>query len=148
MKKALFPLLFFVVFAACHKPQAFEYRDVKNLKLGALGFDKSRLSMDLVYFNPNHFGVDLKKIDCDIYIDQKYLGKFLLDTTMHIDRKAEFTVPSNIDIDMKNALRNGFTLLFNKEVLLTVKGICRAGKGGIFITIPVNYEARHKFELN
>jgi LEA14-like dessication related protein len=140
-------LTIITAFIACKQPQSFEYRDVKNIQIGKLGFDKTRLSMDLVYFNPNNFGVDLKKIDCDIYIDQKYLGKFLLDTTMRIDKKSEFTVPSNIDVDMKNAFRNGFNLLFSKEILLTVKGTCKVGKQGIFINFPVNYEARHKLDF-
>ena len=67
-----------------------------------MGFEKSSLSLDLVYFNPNGYGVDLKKIDADVYVDSSYLGKFLLDTMMHIPRKSEFTLPAKIDINMKN----------------------------------------------
>jgi hypothetical protein len=47
--------------------------------------------MDLVYYNPNGFGVDLRKVDCDVYVDNTYLGKFQLDTLMHIPRRSEFT---------------------------------------------------------
>ena len=50
--------------------------------------------MKLVYFNPNSFGVNLKRIDCDVYVDHNYLRKYLLDTVMHIAKKSEFVVPS------------------------------------------------------
>lgn len=103
--------------------------------------------MDLVYYNPNNFGVDLRKVDCDIYVDNHYLGKFQLDTLMHINRKAEFTLPSRILVDMQGIFKNALTFLFNREVLLNVKGTTRVGKAGFFKTIPFNYEARHKLDL-
>jgi LEA14-like dessication related protein len=132
---------------SCQKPQGFDYRDVKNVKIENMGFDKTVLAMDLVYYNPNGFGVDLKKVDCDVYVDNSYLGKFNLDTLMHIPRKAEFTLPSRIAIDMKAVLKNGLNLLFSQEVLVNVKGTTKVGKGGFYTTVPFNYEARHKFSL-
>ncbi len=112
-----------------------------------MGFEKSTLSMELVYFNPNGFGVDLRKVDADIYIDNQYLGKYQLDTVMHIQRKAEFTLPSRIQVDMRGIFKNALSVLFNREVLLHVKGTTRVGKAGFFKTIPFDYEARHKLEL-
>jgi LEA14-like dessication related protein len=135
------------VLLSCSKPQGFEYRDVKNITIQQLGFNKSTIKMDLVYFNPNKFGVDLKHVDCDIYIDKNYLGKFILDTTMHIDKKSEFALPSTIQVDMKNIYKNSLTVLFNQEVLITVKGNTRVGKSGIFLNMPFNYEERHKISL-
>ncbi|MBS1580416.1 MAG: LEA type 2 family protein [Bacteroidetes bacterium] len=147
MKKITSLLLAVLIFWGCKKPQGFEYRDIKNVSVKQFGFNKTQLAMDLIYFNPNNFGVDLKHVDCDVYIDKNYLGKFLLDTTMHIDRKSEFSLPSKIDVDMKNVFKNTLNVLFNKEVLVTVKGTTKVGKAGIFINVPFNYEARHKIDL-
>jgi LEA14-like dessication related protein len=147
VKKYLLPTLICLLAIACKKPQTFDYREVRNVKLETMGFDKSLLSLDLVYFNPNGFGVDLRKVDADVYIDNSYLGKYNLDTSMHIPRKAEFILPSRIAIDMKSILKNGLSLLFNKEVLINVKGTTRVGKAGFFRTVPFNYEARHKLSL-
>src|SRR4051812_21155443 len=87
-------LLLLVAMAGCKKPGGFEYREVKNFKIDSLGFEKTTVSMDLIYFNPNNFGVNLKSIDCDVYVEHNYLGKYLLDTTMHIAKKSEFAIPS------------------------------------------------------
>ncbi|MBN9297477.1 MAG: LEA type 2 family protein [Filimonas sp.] len=148
MARLSFVLLLAITFFSCKKPQGFEYRDTKNFKVEKVGFDRSTISMELVYFNPNNFGVSLKHVDCDIYVEHNYLGKFVLDTLMHIDKKSEFSLPSKMEVDMKNLYKNAFTVLLNKEILVEVKGNTKVGKGGIFINVPFNYSGRHKVEFN
>lgn len=146
MRLLLFSILVTLAFA-CQKPQGFDYRDIRNFKVEKLGFDKSTVSMDLVYYNPNNFGVQLRKVDCDVYINEKYLGKYQLDTMMAIPKKSEFILPSRMQVDMKNVFKNTVSVLFSKDVLVKVKGTTRVGKGNLFINVPVNYEGRHEFEL-
>lgn len=131
----------------CARPQGFDYRDIKNFRIEKLGFEKSTVSMDLVYYNPNNFGVQLRKVDCDVYINDKFLGKYLLETNLTIPKKAEFTLPSTMEVDMKNIFRNTLSVLFSSEVLVKVKGTTRVGKGNFFLNVPVDYEGKHKFEI-
>lgn len=146
-KYTLILLLFIIIFSSCKKPQGFDYRDVRNVSIQSLGFDKTAVSMDLVYYNPNNFGVDLRKVECDIYVDNSYLGKYKLDTLMHIQRKSEFTLPSRMDVDMKGIFKNIATVVFNKEIQLNVKGTSRVGKAGIFVNVPFNYSGKHTFSM-
>src|SRR5262245_19690154 len=113
-------LLSLLFFSACKKPEGFEYRELRNFKVDSLGYEQSSVSMDLVYFNPNNFGVDLKKIDCDVYVDHNYLGKYLLDTSMHITKKSEFIVPSRMNVNMKNLFKNTINSIFTPDLLLEV----------------------------
>jgi LEA14-like dessication related protein len=148
--KKISPFLFlvFAVFSySCRKPQAFQYRDLRNFHLENFGFSKSRVSMDFIFFNPNNYGVDLKKVDCDVYLDSSYVGKFLLDTIMHIPQASEFAVPANLDIDMKSLLKNSLTVLISNEVLIGAKGTTRVGRKGIYVTIPFHYEGKQKLNL-
>lgn len=147
MKHLLTAILIIITFTACQKPQGFDYRDVKNVKIEKLGFDQTAVSLDLVYFNPNSFGVDLKRVDCDVYINNNFLGKYVLDTTMHIGRKSEFTLPSKMNVDMRSVFKNAVNLLFSNEVLVSIKGTTRVGKAGFFLTVPFHYEGRHKLDL-
>lgn len=141
------PILLLVFLISCSKPQGFDYRSLQNFKVEKFGFDKTKISMDLTYYNPNNFGVNLKQVDCEIYVNENYLGKYLLDTTMHIQKKSEFSLHSKIDVDMKNVFKNAFSALFSNEVTVRAKGRTRVGKAGIFVNVPFNYEGKHKFEI-
>ncbi len=139
-------LLIFLV-ASCATPKDFEYRDTRNIKLNSLGFNESTLSFELVYFNPNNFGMDLKTVDSEVFIDSLYLGKFQLDTLMHIPRMSEFTLPSTIQLDMRNLMKNAAKLMFKKEVLIQAKGTVKAGKSGFYKTVPFTYETKQSISL-
>jgi LEA14-like dessication related protein len=117
------------------------------MELKQLGFNESKLNFELVYFNPNKFGLDLKKVDSEVYLDNIYLGKFQLDTLMHIPKNSEFILPSSININMQNLMKNAVQLMFKKDILVKAKGNVKIGKGGIFKTLPFTYESRQEFNL-
>lgn len=142
-----FCLVFSFLCFSCKKPTAFDYRDVKNIRVESLGLNTSKVSMDLVFFNPNNYGVNLKNVNCDLYIDSNYLGKFVLDTLMHIPKSAEFTLPASMDVNMKGLFKNSISLLFNNEVTIAAKGTTRAGKGGFYVTIPFSYQGKQKINF-
>lgn len=136
-----------LIFSSCKKIKSFEYRDIRNVEIKSLGFNQSALSLDLIYYNPNEFGVDLRKLNCDIYVDEHYLGKYTLDTLLHINRRSEFALPSRMAIEMKGVFKNLYAVIFNKEIQLNVKGTARVGKAGLFINMPINYSGKHTFSL-
>lgn len=129
---------------SCKKPQSFEYREVKNVQVKHVGFNKTILGMDLVFNNPNNFSVNFKKIDCDIFFNKKFIGKYQLDSTIHINKKADFIVPATISFDVVDLLKRGFSIVMNKEALIKVKGFTRVGKSGIYWNIPIEYETEYK----
>ena len=135
-----------LLFTSCKKPIAFEYRNLTNLKLENISSEKSEVSLNLVYFNPNNFGVDLKNVNCEVFIDSIYVGKFKLDTMMHISKISEFSLPARFEVSMQNILKNSINLLFN-EVTLSAKGTTRVGKSGIYVTVPIEYSGKHKLNL-
>ena len=140
-------VIFSIVCFSCQKPAAFEYRNVRNIKVNSFGLGSSKVSMDLVFFNPNNYGVNLKNVNCDIFIDSNYLGKFTLDTLMHIPKSSEFTLPASLEVDMKNLFKNSLSVLFSKEVLVGARGTSRVGKGGFYVTVPFNYEGKQKINF-
>ena len=142
-----FVVLVAVLAAGCREPQSFEYRGMQNLKIDSVGLVSSKVSLELIYFNPNNFGVDLRHVTCDVYINHNYLGKYVLDTLMRIPKRSEFLIPSGMLVDMKNIFKNAFGALFSNEVLVELRGTTRVGKAGIFINVPFNYSGMEKFSL-
>jgi LEA14-like dessication related protein len=138
---------FIIIIAACNKPQSFEYRGMQNFKIDSIGLVNSKISLDLVYFNPNNFGVDLRNVSCDVYVNNNYLGKYVLDTLMHIPKRSEFAIPSSMHVDMKNVFKNAFGALLSKQVLVELRGSTKVGKSGIFITVPFDYSAMETFSM-
>jgi len=140
----IFLLLFFI---SCSTPKAIEYRDFSNFKIEKLGFQNSRVKMDLKYYNPNNFGLQLKQTEVSIFINGTYLGGATQDYQISIPKKANFTIPLAIDLDMKNLLKNSWNSLMNKEVTVKVTGKVKVGKANVFISYPVNYEGKHRFSI-
>ena len=143
----LFIISFIVISVSCSKPKEFEYRDIKNIKINSIGFNQSKLTFDLVYYNPNNFGLNLYKANSDLYIDDLYFGKFQLDTLMRINKATEFILPLSIDVDMKNLLKNSVKLMFNQEVTIRAKGTVKIGKSGISTYIPFNYTTKKSLAI-
>lgn len=133
--------------SACQAPKDLEYRDFKNLKAEKLGLTKSNLSVDLIYYNPNNFGIQLKYADLDIYINDNFLGHTTQDYQITIPKRAEFTLPLKVEVDTKNTLKNVLMTLLNKEVMVKVTGKAKLGKGNVFKLFDVNYEGKQKFSI-
>lgn len=147
MRPILTLIIFAVFLISCNKPQSFEYRGMQNLKMDSVGLVSSKISLELVYFNPNNFGVDLRNVSCDIYINHNYLGKYVLDTVMHITKRSEFAIPGSMNVDMKNIYKNAIGTFLSKQVLVELNGSTKVGKGGFFITVPFNYSAMETFSM-
>ena len=149
--KHLPTLLIFLILTnlltSCSVPKELEYRDFKNLTIEKMGFSSSGIKMDLIYYNPNNFGLELNRMDLDIFINNNYLGKTSQDYQISIPRREEFSIPIKIDVDMKNLLKNGFTTYLNSEVTIKVTGTIKVGKLNVFKSFPVNYEGKQQFTL-
>lgn len=147
IKSACMAMAILATAASCKKPAGFEYRGINNVKLENVSMSRSTVLLNMLYYNPNNFGVNLKHVECDVFVDSNFIGKYALDTMMHIDRKAEFTIPTKMDIDMQNILKGGIFALLGQKVQITVKGRTRVGKGGIFITVPFDFTGRYDIPL-
>lgn len=147
-KILLYPTLFIFLLlcaTACQAPKELVYRDFKNLKVEKVGFAATTLKLDLIYYNPNNFGMQLKYTDLDIYIDNAFLGHSSQDYQITIPKLSEFTMPLQIDVDMKNLLKNAFSTFMGKEVLVKITGTVKLGKANVYKTFPVSYEGLQRF---
>jgi LEA14-like dessication related protein len=136
-----------ILFNSCSTPKALEYRAFKNLVVEKMGFASSAVRMDMVYYNPNNFALQLKRADLDIYLDNNLAGHATQEYQITIPKLAEFSIPVQVDVDMKNIFRNAFTSILNKQVLVKVTGTVKVGKANVFLTFPVNYEGTQAYNF-
>ncbi len=144
MKKTLLVLGTAVIFFVSCKPssslQEPEFRDVKDVRLVNVGMLNTTAGVDLVYYNPNSFGVELAEARGDVYVDGQYLGRFNLNDNVHIKRRSEFIIPALVSLDNLGLIKNQRDIYKKKEVTLRIDGIARLKKAGFSKEIPVKYE--------
>ena len=132
---------------SCSSPKALEYKTYHNFNIEKLGFNNSAISLDLEYYNPNNYGMQLKSTDLDIFINGNLLGHSSLDTLIQIPRRDTFNIPVKFDVDMQNVFKNAWNTLIGKEVLVKLTGKVRVGKANVFMSIPVEYESKQSFSF-
>ncbi len=146
MKKLLVSCMGFM-FVSCTSPKALEYKTYHNFSIQKLGFNKSTISLDLEYYNPNSFGLQLKNTDLDIFINGERFGHSSSDTLINIPRRNTFVLPIKFDVDMQNIFKNAMNTLLGKEVAVKLTGKLKIGKGNVFMSLPLNYESKETFSL-
>ncbi|RTL59777.1 MAG: hypothetical protein EKK37_02680 [Sphingobacteriales bacterium] len=144
MKKIIFTLGSAVLLlSACNttsKVQEPEFRDVRDVRLVKVGVLNTTAGVDLIYYNPNNFGVELTDARGDVYVDGQYLGKFNLNNKVSIKRKAEFVIPAVVSVDNLGLVKNQRDIYKKKEVTVRVDGFARLKKAGFSKEVPVKYE--------
>src|SRR6187549_4186886 len=99
--KVLVPITFALILTSCQSPKDLEFREFNNLAMDKIGFSASALKVNLVYYNPNNFGMELNRTELDIYVDSTFLGHSSQELQVTIPKRDVFTIPLKIDLDMK-----------------------------------------------
>lgn len=131
----------------CGKPKEPDYIDFQNLRLKKASLEQAVITFDLRYYNPNNYRIQLRKVDVDIYFNDKYLGHSVLDSLITIPRRDTFFIPVAMQVELKNVMANAVQLLLNPEVMVKLKGNARVGKAGVFVNMPINYEGKKRIDL-
>ncbi|MEO9100777.1 MAG: LEA type 2 family protein [Ginsengibacter sp.] len=148
MKRSYFSTLFVIIaFMSCSTPKALEYRSYNNLSIEKFGFDYSTVNLDLKYYNPNNFRMQLRNTNLDVFINGKLFGHSSTDTLIQIPKRDTFTLPIKFDVNMQSIYQNALNTLLGKQVMIKVTGKVKVGKANVFMYFPVNYESKETFSL-
>ena len=146
-KKIVGIFLVVLVFMSCSSPKALEYREYHNFSVEKLGYSNSTIKLDLVYFNPNNFRMQLRNTDLDIFINGKLFGHSSTDTLIPIPKRDTFSLPVMFDVNMQSLYQNALNTLLGREVTVKVSGKVKIDKANVFMYFPVNYESKETFSL-
>lgn len=144
----LYILLFAVVLlngCAPKEPVTLREVHIRNVELGSNG--SALLKADAVLYNPNKGSLRLKKIDLEIFVDDKPAGRIDQKLTAQIKAQSEFTVPLEVQIKVGESgfLDTVFTLLGGKKHTLRITGKLRVKVSGFPVSIPVDHKDEFKF---
>ena len=123
-----------------------EYRDIRNVRLMKVGVLQTTAGVDLVYFNPNEFGIQLTEARGDIYIDNTYFGRFDLGEKVQVRKRSEIVLPVVLKLDNVGAVMNQRDIYKKNEALVRIEGMARVKKAGISKDVPIKYEKMQNIE--
>ena len=85
------------IFTSCAKPKEFEYLGFDNIKVLKWGLQETTVGLDVKFYNPNS-ELQLRRAEVDIEVNKNYLGRTVIDSTIHIPRKDTFIIPMTMKI--------------------------------------------------
>jgi LEA14-like dessication related protein len=148
MRSVSFLFLAFLVFlTSCTEPKSFEIKSVKSIKVEKLGVKENVFNAELECFNPNDFGVVIKKIDCDIFVNDQKLSHYLLESNINVPASSNFILPAKLEIALSSILGYGVDIMFNKPFKIVVNGNATVSKGIFTKNIAINYATTKTFNL-
>jgi LEA14-like dessication related protein len=140
-------LAFILVLSGCTEPKSFEIKSVKSFKVEKLGIKDNVFNAQLECYNPNNFGVTVKKIDCDIFINDQKLTHYLLETNIDVPAASNFMLPAKLEIALSSILTHSVDLMFNKPFKIVVIGNATVSKGMFTKNVAINYTTTKTFNL-
>ena len=132
-----------LIFSSCKSARNVnepEFRDISDVRLIETGLLKTTAGANLIYYNPNNFGIQLSSARGDVYVDNAYFGSFELDQQVQVRKNSEFILPVILKIDNINAIKNQRDIYKKKEALVRIEGRAIVKKAGFSKEIPISYE--------
>src|SRR5215510_10665661 len=83
-----------------------EFRDISDVRILNVGFLETTAGANMVFYNPNNFGIQLTNARGDVYVDNSYLGHFELNQAVQVKKRTEFILPVIFKLDNIGALKN------------------------------------------
>lgn len=143
MKNWIAPALLCLLLISC-KSKPLEYLSFDHFKVVKLGYPNSTISLDVTCYNPNKFGLTLNRLESDVFVNQEFLGKAILDSSIQVPRKDTFSIPVKMDVKMGGTMNSLIQLMSrgsdSTTLLIKLEGKARVKKGGLVINYPISYE--------
>ncbi len=127
----LFTVLFAILSACFTVPT---YKGASNFKLEGYKPKENelRFSLDVSIFNPNGYGIRIRKSSFDVFVGEKYMGKASLKKAFKMKRKNETQchLPVLLELE-KGTIFKLIALVTSKKAEIRLKGVLKASVFGI-----------------
>jgi LEA14-like dessication related protein len=122
--------------SSCKAPKPLTVEKVGNVRM----MKDPPFLVDVQFYNPNHYAIEMKHADVEVYMNGTHMGRMQLDTLISAPARSSFQLPVGLNIDLVSVLPNVGELLFSKTVHIKLDGSLKVGRKGVFINIPLHYE--------
>ncbi len=131
---------------SCQSIKEPEFRRISNFEIVKPGIQESDILIDLEFENLNSYKVNLKNVQCSLFVEENYLGTFMMDSLISIRANEIFILPLKGKINMRTLLQNSWNIAFKEEVNIKAEGKGKLGRAGIYVNYPFVYEGKHSLK--
>ena len=139
-------LLFFAI--ACSKPIQPTYLGYQNIRLGRVGAKNNVIMSDIKFYNPNKYALSVKQAEMDIYFNDRLLGHTSMNNMVSLPPMDTTLVSFTVEASATDLLANTAQIFLNPNVRVKVQGNAKAGRGGIYVNIPINYQGTQRIQFS
>ncbi len=136
------------LFASCSSYQEVVLHEVAGAEL--LGMDAKRIAMrvDARIENPNSFRIHVEEPDVDLFLNDRFVGKAVLDSALVLERKATSVYPIHLHADLEGGplLAMLITSALSGQVKVGAKGTVAGRSGALKKRFP--FEVEQVIDLN
>lgn len=128
--------------------KAIEFKNIKDLNIESNKKTGQNITATLTLYNPNNHSFTIKDLDIDVYLKQAYLGKLVINDTVVVNKKSEFTTECIVTVKKENLFVAGAALfgsLGKKGIEVSMKGTMNIHY--IFLNREVNIDHSEKVRL-
>jgi LEA14-like dessication related protein len=129
------------IVCSCKAPKDLVYQGLQDVKMQKDVLKKGTITLNLRFYNPNRYKISVKDGLLDVYMNSNHAGTASV-APCTIPANDTFALPVTVNLDIKNVVTNAFALLADNEPDVKVTGHVVAGRHGVFITVPVDYEGK------
>lgn len=95
--KTIFYLFISILLVSCKVNEKPEYKALENIQIDEMTNKEVVVSADAVYFNPNHIGGTVKKVDIDLFLDGVHISK-VTSMPFEINGQENFRIPLKANV--------------------------------------------------
>lgn len=139
-------VIFFMI--GCNKPIPPTYLGYQNLRIGKIGIESNVVLLDLKFYNPNKYVLKVKEAKMDVYFNDRLLGNSSMDNVVNLLSLDTTIVPFKVEATALNILANTAQIILNPNVNVKIVGNTKAGRKGIYVNVPINYEGIQRIQLS
>jgi len=132
MRNSVLLLLPLTFLASCSGYEEVELVDISDVEVRHFDGRSVALRVDAMVRNPNGFKIHVEDPDMDLYINDRFIGKGLLDSALVLDKRSSKVYPVYLHADLQGGplLLMLITGAMGGDMKLTAKGSV-VGRSGV-----------------
>lgn len=129
-------------------PKEPEFREIRNAELLNVQGNEAEIFAEVVFYNPNRFGITLLNTDLRVLIDDEEVARLTQTIMTDIRPHSEFTLPLRCKADLlklglSQTLSGMLLKLLDQEkrkFRLRLSGTCRFKNRNSIVRLPIDHE--------